>query len=316
MIKKMGELFIYYVLSTEKEGTKDFCLKGCVNATQKALNTIKNENLQAWNKHLKNVFAFYKNGTHPGLNIQNELMKLSQEEYIQDIEKIQDLFRKYSKMGTSNYDSLYLVASEKDVSRLSYSIILRNKSLKEIKNLLDKELEKTNKNQEILAILTNELCWKYRYGSKEDINFDEAIKGWKMIADYLTDAKYELAWCYFEGKGIKKDKEKAYNIFCEIMSKDIRAKFEVARLNLFGEGTLKNENKAFNIFTEMKEKVPYDMEKLICKYLGRMYLYGLGVAQDKKKGLELLEKAWNSGLVEYKYDEIKKALKEYYGIND
>ena len=137
-----------------------------------------------------------------------------------------------------------------------------------------------------------------------------------MILDYSNDAKYSLAICYKKGRGVKEDKEKAYNLFSELMKNDIRAKNEVARMMFLGEGTEQNYEKAFKIFNELKGHVPYDLDFIIDSYLGEMYFYGLGVEKNKEKGLELLENAWNSGFIKLNYKTIKKVLKEYYNKND
>ena len=220
-------------------------------------------------------------------------------------------------MGTLNYDALYLVDSERDVSILAYLIVFRQMDLKEIKKFFDEEIAK-NDNKDKMISLAYELAWRCSFGGPDEIDFETAFDGWKTLTETVNFhvAKYELAWCYLEGKGIEKDEQKAYNIFYEIMPKDRRAKYQVAKFNYLGTGIEKDYKKAFDIFNELKDKSPFDMEKCICGYLGEMYFYGLGVEQDRKKGFELLEKAWNSGYVKLKYEKIKKILKEYYGIND
>lgn len=53
------------------------------------------------------------------------------------------------------------------------------------------------------------------------------------------------------------------------------------------------------------------MNKWINFYIGEMYFYGLGIKQDKNKGLELMEKAWDNGIA-LNYKKIKKVLKDYF----
>ena len=137
-----------------------------------------------------------------------------------------------------------------------------------------------------------------------------------MILDYSNDAKYSLARCYKKGNGIKENKEKAYNLFYELMKKDIRAKMEVAQMNFLGEGTNQDYEQALKIFNELKNNVPYDLNFIIDSYIGEIYFYGLGIESDKKKGFELLDNAWNSGFVKPNYKTVKKVLKEYYNIKE
>ena len=155
---------------------------------------------------------------------------------------------------------------------------------------------------------------RYYYGQEIEKDYNEAVKGWEIIAEESNDAKYSLALCYKKGNGVEQDKEKAYKILCEIMNDDIRAEYEVARMIFYGEGTERSYNKAFQMFNELKGRVPYDLNLWIESYLGEMYFYGLGVEEDKEKGMLLLEKAWKSNFVKLDYEKIKRVLKDYYDV--
>ena len=137
MEKEMIELFIYYIMALEEEGTTDYSINGCVRAIENAISCIENEGIEKWNNLLE---KFPEN--HPLLKKQGNLKKLPEEEYKKMLEKVKKLMRFYSKSGTLNYDSLYLLESEKDVERLAYQIILRNKHTSEIKELLEKLIVK------------------------------------------------------------------------------------------------------------------------------------------------------------------------------
>lgn len=311
MEKEMIEMFIYYVLALTEQGSKDYCMSGVVKEMDNALYIIKKKSFDNWNEWI-NKF----NENHPVLRKHKELIDLSTEQYINTIVKAKKLVEKYSHSGTLNYDSLYLVASEKDVENLAYQITLKSKSTEEIKQLIDEKSKNENTDRQELGILVDELCIRYCYGIDAEKNYDEAVKGWDMISDYSNDAKYSLAMCYKKGRGVKEDKEKAYNLFYELMKDDMRAKNEVARMLFAGEGTKQDYEKAFKIFNELKNHVPYDLNFIIDSYLGEMYFYGLGIEKNKDKGIELFENAWNSGFVKLNYKTIKKVLKEYYNINE
>lgn len=311
MEKEMIEMFIYYVMALTEEGSKDYCMNGVIKEMNNALYIIKEKSFESWNEWLN---KFKEN--HPVFRKQKQLQGLTIEQYIDTLEKAKKMVQKYSYNGTLNYDSLYLVSSEKDVEKLVYQIILKSKSTEEIKKIIDEESKNENANKQELAILIDELCIRYYYGIGIEKNYEEAVKGWDMILDYSNDAKYSLARCYKKGNGIKENKEKAYDLFYELMKKDIRAKMEVAQMNFFGEGTNQDYEQALKIFNELKNHVPYDLNFIIDSYIGEIYFYGLGIEADKKKGFELLDNAWNSGFVKTNYKTVKKVLKEYYNIKE
>lgn len=311
MEKEMIEMFIYYVLSLKEQGTKDYCMNGVAKEMDNTLYTIQEKSFEKWNDWI-NKFK----ETHPVFRKQKQLQDLTIEQYIDTLEKAKKMVQKYSYNGTLNYDSLYLVSSEKDVEKLAYQIILKSKSTEEIKKLIDEESKNENADKQELAILIDELCVRYYYGIDIEKNYEEAVKGWDMILDYSNDAKYSLARCYKKGNGIKENKEKAYILFHELMKKDIRAKMEVAQMNFLGEGTNQDYEQALKIFNELKNNVPYDLNFIIDSYIGEIYFYGLGIESDKKKGFELLDNAWNSGFVKPNYKTVKKVLKEYYNIKE
>ena len=307
MEKEMLKLFIYYMFAYGKEGTKDYCLTGCIKQMDKALDIIRKGSYNAWNEIIEKLPE-----NHPVLKEQKKLMSLQQEQYEQALIKSKKLMEKYCLLGgTLNYDSLYLISSEKDVERLVYQVILKNKNTATIKEIIEEKSKNQDINREELAILIDELCIRYYYGDGTEKNYSEAVKGWEMVYDYINDAKYMLAICYKKGTGVNQDKEKAYQIFNEISKVDIRAKYQIAIMNFIGVGTVQNYVKAFEIFSELKGKSPWDMDKWIDSYMGEMYFYGLGVEQDKEKGLSLMENAWNERIA-LDYKNIKKVLKDYY----
>lgn len=310
MEKEMIELFIYYIMALEEEGTKDYSINGCIRAIENAISCIENEGIEKWNNLLE---KFPEN--HPILKKQGNLKKLPAEEYKKMLEKAKKLMSFYSKSGTLNYDSLYLLESEKDVERLAYQIILRNKHTSEIKELLEKLIDEKSKDNEIdkkeMAVIMDELCVRYYYGDEIEKDYEEAVKGWEIIVDYINDAKYMLAISYKNGTGVKQDQVRAFQLFSEISERDIRAKYVMAQMTYKGVGIEQNYEKALELFNELKDRSPFDMNKWINFYIGEMYFYGLGIKQDKNKGLELMEKAWDNGIA-LNYKKIKKVLKDYF----
>ncbi len=306
MEKEMLEIFIYYVLALEKQGSQNYTINGCIKKMEIALKFIKIENLAKWNESLENFPE-----SHPIVKKQRDLMNLTQEEYIEMLIKVQKLMKKYSLCGgTLNYDSLYLIKSEKDVEKLAYQIILKSDTTSTIKQKIGENVKGQNSDKKELGILIDELCLRYYYGIDVEKNYSEAVKGWEMVSEYINDAKYMLGICYKKGTGVNQDREKAYKIFNEI-SDDIRAKYQIALMNFMGIGTKQNHSKAFEIFSELKGKSPYDMDKWIDSYMGEMHYYGLGIKQDKEKGLALMENAWYNGIA-LNYKNIKKVLQDYY----
>mgnify|MGYP004624905409 FL=1 len=310
MEKEMIELFIYYIMALEEEGTTDYSINGCVRAIENAISCIENEGIEKWNNLLE---KFPEN--HPVLKKQENLKKLPAEEYKKMLKKAKKLMSFYSKSGTLNYDSLYLLESEKDVERLAYQIILRNKHTSEIKELLEKLIDEKSKDNEIdkkeMAVIMDELCVRYYYGDEIEKDYEEAVKGWEIIVDYINDAKYMLAISYKNGTGVKQDQVRAFQLFSEISERDIRAKYVMAQMTYKGVGIEQNYEKALELFNELKDRSPFDMNKWINFYIGEMYFYGLGIKQDKNKGLELMEKAWDNGIA-LNYKKIKKVLKDYF----
>ena len=235
MEKEMIELFVYYTMAFEEQGTKDYSINGCVKSIDKAIDCIENEGIEKWNNWLE---KFHEN--HPVFKKHVNLKDLSTEEYIKILEKSKKLMNYYSKSGTLNYDSLYLLKSEKDVERLAYQIILKNKHTSEIKELLDEKSKDSEIDKKKIAVIMDELCVRYYYGDEIEKDCEEAVKGWEIIKDYIKDAKYMLAISYKKGTGVQQDQAKAFQLFSEICEEDIRAKYEIALMTYKGVGIEQN----------------------------------------------------------------------------
>lgn len=53
MEKEMIELFIYYTLALEEQGTKNYSINGCIKSIENALSYIENEGIEKWNNSLE-----------------------------------------------------------------------------------------------------------------------------------------------------------------------------------------------------------------------------------------------------------------------
>ena len=138
-------------------------------------------------------------------------------------------------------------------------------------------------------------------------------------------AQFELGQMYEEGRGVEKNEKKAAEIYQKAANQgDVKAQFKLGQMYEEGRGVEKNETKAieayvnltnkphFNTF-RMYEKCLERLEKVLQKeseagdwtqlvtdafaqmQLSRMYLEGRGVKEDKKKAIELYERAANQG---------------------
>jgi hypothetical protein len=321
MEQEMLEMFIYYNIVMTDQYSKERSIDGIIENMEYALYLITENSFDAWNEWL-NKFP----ETHPVYINHKKLMNLTQEQYVDTIVKLKKMAKKFGKIGTLNYDSMDGLASEKDVEKLAYQIILKSIPIKEVENELEKvmaeldekkdeiEKEEEEKGVERLVVLAEDLGLRYYYGIDTEIDYEATVNWLSGIVDYSAEAKYLLATCYKKGNGVKEDKEKAYNLFCEIPN-DVSL-YEKAKMEFYGEGTKQDYEKAFKDFCKLKDNVPYDLNFIIDSYLGEMYFYGLGVEKDKEKGFKLLENGWNSKFVRLDYKKIKDVLKEYYNIKE
>lgn len=105
-----------------------------------------------------------------------------------------------------------------------------------------------------------------------------------------NDAILELGKSYKDGVGTHKNLQQAFRLFLKFAQSDNQSAFlaqaEIAPMYLNGEGTAKNPQEAFKWFRKLAE-VGYPDAKY---QLWLMYRDGVGVAQDRKRGLVWLKK--------------------------
>jgi TPR repeat protein len=121
-------------------------------------------------------------------------------------------------------------------------------------------------------------------------NITKAIKYYKYsIAKNNTEASYELAKYYYNGKYIKRDIKKAIKYFrfgYEVG--DTKSAYALA--NIYANKRFKsthNYKKALNIFLELSNKNHTASQNRV----GMFYTYGLGVKKDYKKAVSFYKKA-------------------------
>ena len=319
MEKEMLEMFIYQLLSVREPQWQS--LSECIWLMDYTLKIIDEESIEAWNSKISEPFSNWSkkhNGQeHPVQILQKELMKLSEEQYVETLKKAREMMIKY-RSDANDYYSIYCIKSKQDAEELVEKILIRNiDSIEELQKKINEKLEEdknnnNSNNKKEISLLSYELAKRY-YINKDYTN---ALKGFNSISDYNNDAKYMIGVCYYYGRGVEKDLQKAYNINKELMNIDEICKYQVAESLLFGEGTERNYEEAFKLFNELIGHLPYDTNYGVKCYLGRMYFYGNGTKQDKQKGFELLDEAWSSGYVKLNYKLIKKVIKEYYNISE
>lgn len=132
------------------------------------------------------------------------------------------------------------------------------------------------------------------YGLGTEQNYEKALECFTNAPDNVY-AKYMLGKMLYYGQAVEKDYDAAYKIFVSISDENAYASYKAANMIAQGEVTEKygftqNElyDQAFVGFMTMEQK----MEDDNLEYrIGMMYIKGQGVDEDKKTGIEFLEKS-------------------------
>lgn len=167
------------------------------------------------------------------------------------------------------------------------------------------ELEKNFNNEDSKLILAkmyyNGRFDIYRYissfenSNKYEINYEKAFNLFNELAEKFDneDAKYYLAEMYYYGFYVKKDYERAFELFQEVAILDNLewleedARCYIGKMYYNGEYVVEDYKKAFQIFSTLVEKYNNNDATF---YLGEMYYYGFYVREDRKKAFELFSK--------------------------
>ena len=126
-------------------------------------------------------------------------------------------------------------------------------------------------------------------------NYEKAFKLFsELVEDFdNADAKFYLAEMYYYGTYVKKDYERAFELFQDVailndynfLEEDARC--YVGKMFYNGEYVVEDYKKAFQIFNTLVEKHNHSDATF---YLGEMYYYGFYVREDRKKAFELFSK--------------------------
>ena len=132
------------------------------------------------------------------------------------------------------------------------------------------------------------------YGLGTEQNYEKALECFNNAPDNVY-AKYMLGKMLYYGQAVEKDYDAAYKIFVSISDENAYASYKAA--NMIEQGEIAEQNgytkeelydQAFVGFMSMEQK----MEDDNLEYrIGMMYIKGQGVDEDKKKGIEFLEKS-------------------------
>lgn len=132
----------------------------------------------------------------------------------------------------------------------------------------------------------------------------DTIKGVEMIKSVVANCKkpyvlVKYAHCLLGGKGFEKNDEKAFKVLESIQDKeDPNYLLTMGLIYLSGiKGVEANSEKAY-VFLE---KAFQKGEGIAAEILGRMYLWGLNIEKDIKKGVEWLKKGVSVGNAECMY---------------
>ncbi|RGY79807.1 sel1 repeat family protein [Parabacteroides distasonis] len=141
------------------------------------------------------------------------------------------------------------------------------------------------------------------YGLGTEQNYEKALECFNNAPDNVY-AKYMLGKMLYYGQAVEKDYDAAYKIFVSISDENAYASYKAA--NMIEQGEIAEQNgytkeelydQAFVGFMSMEHFVGFmsmeqKMEDDNLEYrIGMMYIKGQGVDEDKKKGIEFLEKS-------------------------
>ena len=134
----------------------------------------------------------------------------------------------------------------------------------------------------------------------EDKDYDNAFKCYKQASEQgYSGAYYDLALCYYEGKGVTKDFEQAAKCFYKTVKEDdlnkCLAQCYLGDCYLLGRGVSKDFVEAAKWY-RLAAEYGHSKARL---YLGQCYFYGTGVVEDKEKAVFWYRKAATENDDEY-----------------
>lgn len=149
----------------------------------------------------------------------------------------------------------------------------------------------------------------YFQGITATKNYAKAIEWFtKAARQGHVKAKYNLGHIYYHGNGTPVDYEKAYLWFEDAAAdSDTKAQLFLARMNYVGQGTEQNYTKAFAWYKKVADTTNDPKAQ---QMVGRMYLRGLGIAQDREKARHYLNKSSEQSCADAQYELGKMYLSE------
>ncbi|GET02861.1 kinase-like domain-containing protein [Rhizophagus clarus] len=120
----------------------------------------------------------------------------------------------------------------------------------------------------------------------------------KAAKKEFIEAQYKLGECYYDGIGTKVNKEKAFDLYKKLSEKgNNEAQYKLGQLYEKGEGTEENLELSFYWYQKSAEN-GYEVAQYT---IGAYYEFGKGVNMDKSKAFELYEKAAKKEFTEAQY---------------
>ena len=111
-----------------------------------------------------------------------------------------------------------------------------------------------------------------------------------MAANGHSTSQYYLGRCYFNGLGVQKDRDKAYEYYAMAAEKDqSMALYYLGFCSKYGYGTAKNESKAEQFFGRAVKWLSQetDTDSYADYYLAMCHAFGFGVDVDVEKSNQL-----------------------------
>ncbi len=139
----------------------------------------------------------------------------------------------------------------------------------------------------------------YYGGEHIQQNYRKAIRYYEMATtsdDYGTQVRAwcNLGYCYYYGRDIPVDDEKAFNCYMHaVLLRDANALYKVGDMYRYGRFVKKDENMAMEFYKQAWNEVqdgtpPYSD---ICMRIGECALYGIGMEKDILLAVKMLARA-------------------------
>lgn len=133
-----------------------------------------------------------------------------------------------------------------------------------------------------------------KYCIETDSKDYDYIKHYLLLANEIggEDAKYALAYCYYNGIGVEQDYEKAFDLYLEIAQHDsTRALNQIGFMYTKGRGVPENDYQAFIYYKRAAE-----LGNAVAQYnVGVSYYNGYGCEQNYRESLYWFKKAAEGG---------------------